>query len=74
MSKMWKITEVQDVGDMIWLTMMNAPKEMLEPNTQHLKTFYPVSPDDNRSRQAIIETAIEWLRQRAVDAIAKRHS
>lgn len=74
MSKMWRITEVHDAGDLIWLTMTNAPQELLNPGTLHLKTFYPVSASDTRPRQAIIDDAIKWLSNRAVEAIASRQS
>jgi len=74
MSKMWRITQIADAGDLIWLTMENAPKELLEPNTLHLKTFYPVRPDDARPRPAIINDAIAYLTDRAIQAIAGRQS
>lgn len=72
MSKFWRITQVVDDGDFIWMTMLNAPSELLEPNTQHLRTFYPVKPDDRRPRSEIVKSALDWLNNRAAQAVANR--
>jgi hypothetical protein len=68
MSSPYEITDIAVQDGLVWMTLQNAPKSMLEPGTLHLRTFYQIEENELRPLPDVIAEAVKWLRTRAFHA------